>query len=158
MINIRDFGKFSTKSIFHISNIQSRNNTFLSKTGGTFLGEESGSEFSDTDDDDNFNLASGMVDGIDLFDGEMKQETITIIKENDFRNSSTVDQALLKKLNDSGQTFWQKNVERFPDLDSWNEKTSYKYIDTNTPEVDNDDERENVQSHFLGNFGEDNQQ
>ena len=63
LINIRDLGEFSTKSIFHIGNIQSWNDTFLSKTDVAFLGEVSESDSSDTDDDGNFNLASGMVEG-----------------------------------------------------------------------------------------------
>ena len=141
LISLRDLGKFSAKSIFHIENIQSWNDTFLSKSDGTFLGEETDSDSSDTEEDTDLNLASGVMDGIDLFDEENKQEPLVIIKKNDFLNPKTVDHKLLNKLNESGQTFLQKNLEEFPELDSLNTKESYLYIGTNTSEKDNDEEK-----------------
>ena len=80
LISFRDLGKFSAKSIFHMENIQSWNDTFLSKSDGTFLGEETDSDSSDTEEDTNMNLASGIIDGTNLFDEEDMQDPLVIIK------------------------------------------------------------------------------
>ena len=82
MIDLRDLGKFTPKSIFHIENIQSWNDTFLSKSDGTFLGEETDSSSSDNEEETDINLASGMIDGKNLFDEEDMQEPLVIIKKN----------------------------------------------------------------------------
>ena len=155
LIDLRDLGKFTPKSIFHIENIQSWNDTFLSKSDGTFLGEETDSSSSDTEEETDINLASGMIDGKNLFDEEDMQEPLVIIKKTDFLNPKTVDHKLLNRLNESGQTFLQKNLQQFPELNSLNTKESYEYIGSNTPDKDNDEEKKNHESHFLSNLNED---
>ena len=51
--------------------------------------------------------------------------------------------------------FYKKNIEAFTQLYSLNEKSSYLYIETNTPDKDNDEEKQNNESHFLSNMNED---
>ncbi len=148
LIDLRDLGKFTPKSIFHIENIQSWNDTFLSKSDGTFLGEETDSSSSDTEEETDINLASGMIDGKNLFDEEDMQEPLVIIKKTDFLNPKTVDHKLLNRLNESGQTFLQKNLQQFPELNSLNTKESYEYIGSNTPDKDNDEEKKTMKVIF----------
>ena len=155
LIRIRDLGHFSAKAIFHMSNIQSWNDTFLSKSDSTFLGEETDSDSSDIEENTEMNFATGIIDGQNLFDDEIKQESLMIIKKNDFLNPKTIDHNLLRKLNESGQTFLQKNIKKFPDLDSLNEKKSYEYIESDKQNIDNDDEKEQNQSHLLSKMSED---
>ena len=73
LLSIRDLGHFSKKSIFHIENIQSWNDTFLCKSEGSFLGEETDSDTSDTEYDIDFSIASYVMECIYLFDEENKQ-------------------------------------------------------------------------------------
>ena len=155
LIRIRDLGHFSAKAIFHMSNIQSWNDTFLSKSDSTFLGEETDSDSSDIEENTEINFATGIIDGQNLFDDEIKQESLMIIKRNDFLNPKTIDHNLLRKLNESGQTFLQKNITKFPDLDSLNEKKSYEYIESDKQNIDNDDDKEQNQSHLLSKMSED---
>ena len=138
-----------------MSNLQSWNDTFLSKSDSTFLGEETDSDSSDIEENTEMNLATGIIDGQNLFDDEIKQESLMIIKKNDFLNPKTIDHNLLRKLNESGQTFLQKNIKKFPDLDSLNEKKSYEYIESDKQNIDNDDEKEQNQSHLLSKMSED---
>ena len=49
----------------------------------------------------------------------------------------------------------QKNIKKFPDLDSLNEKKSYEYIESDKQNIDNDDEKEQNQSHLLSKMSKD---
>ena len=89
-----------------------------------------------------------MIDGKNLFDEEDMQEPLVIIKKTHFLNPKTVDHKLLNRLNESGQTFLQKNLQQFPELNSLNTKESYEYIGSNTPDKDNDEEKKTMKVIF----------